>query len=98
MGQPINTKEYWQGHIQAQEVSGLSKAEYCRQNKIRVNRFLYWYHKLKAASTGEMIPVKVQASEINNGQSYGTLEYPNGIRLKIESKELLMLLPRLVYS
>jgi hypothetical protein len=39
--------KYWQSHIQAYQKSGLSQAEYCRQNNLRSNRLRYWKNKFK---------------------------------------------------
>ncbi len=39
--------KYWQAHIKAYQRSGLSQAEYCRQNNLRSNRLRYWKKKFQ---------------------------------------------------
>ncbi len=39
--------KYWQAHIKAYQKSGLSQAEYCRQNNLRSNRLRYWKKKFQ---------------------------------------------------
>ena len=37
---------YWQAHIHALAMSGLSRAEYCRRHKIAASSLRYWQKKL----------------------------------------------------
>lgn len=34
--------QYWQEHIESWQRSGLSQAEYCRLNSLRLKNFWYW--------------------------------------------------------
>jgi hypothetical protein len=43
-------QQYWQSTLQKWAASGLSQAEFCRQNKIKLNRFYAWKSKLQVAS------------------------------------------------
>ena len=38
---------YWQDHIHALAMSGLSRAEYCRHHKIAASSLGYWQKKLR---------------------------------------------------
>lgn len=44
-------QQYWQSALQKWAASGLSQAEFCRQNKIKPNRFYAWKSKLQAATS-----------------------------------------------
>jgi hypothetical protein len=35
-------RQYWQEHIESWKRSGLSQAEYCRLNSLRLKNFWYW--------------------------------------------------------
>ena len=35
-------RQYWQEHIESWKRSGLSQAEYCRLNSLRIKNFWYW--------------------------------------------------------
>lgn len=48
---PVN--KYWQHHIAQWQSSGLSQAEYCRQNKITNHQFSYW--KIKLSENNESV-------------------------------------------
>jgi len=56
------TKEFWEQELEKLKTSGLSRAQYCRENGINYERFNYWIKKLNPeAST--FIPVKIQTTE-----------------------------------
>jgi len=40
-------RRFWQDHLSRWESSGLSQLEFCRQNNMRINKFLYWKNKLQ---------------------------------------------------
>lgn len=35
-------RKYWEAHLKRWESSGISQSAYCRQNQLRLNRFIYW--------------------------------------------------------
>jgi len=39
------SKAFWLGHIQQWNVSGLSKADYCRENNLNAGNFYNWFSK-----------------------------------------------------
>ena len=47
-------RQLWQTHIEAWPLTGLSQAEYCRQNNLKATRFTYWKRKFQK----ESLPVK----------------------------------------
>jgi hypothetical protein len=43
-------QQYWQSAIQKWTASGLSQAEFCRQNNIKPRRFYAWKNRLQPAT------------------------------------------------
>jgi|MudIll2142460700_1097286.scaffolds.fasta_scaffold1411432_1 hypothetical protein len=35
-------RKFWEAHLKRWEASGISQSAYCRQNQLRLNRFIYW--------------------------------------------------------
>ena len=38
--------QFWEDHVQAWEHSGLTQAEYCRQNNLKNHRWWYWRKRI----------------------------------------------------
>lgn len=38
-------RKFWQSHIDAWSISGLTQAKYCRKKNLKTTRFTYWKHK-----------------------------------------------------
>lgn len=38
-------RKFWEAHLKRWETSGISQSAYCRQNQLRLNRFIYWKKK-----------------------------------------------------
>ncbi len=100
----MNNKEiskYWLNHIKAQKASKLSKTEYSRQNNLAVHQYLYWCLKKEKLDQANkkakpnFLPITV-AGDIQTEQLYCTIEYPQGIRLQVQSKDVLEMLPKLL--
>ena len=55
-------RHYWQRHIRSQQKSGLSRAEYCRQQNLSYHALTYWQKKLGKASPSvtTLVPVPVE--------------------------------------
>jgi len=47
-------RQFWQAHIEAWSLTGLSQTGYCRQNNLSINRFTYWKRKFQR----ENLPVE----------------------------------------
>ena len=55
----------WKQHIEGWQASGLSQAEYCRQNGLNANTFsgrLHHYRSQASLGQPELIPVQVQSA------------------------------------
>ena len=55
-------RRYWQAHITAVNKSGLSRAEYCRQQKLSYHALSYWQRKLFRSSppATTLVPVPLE--------------------------------------
>ncbi len=57
-------KRQWQVHVKALHQSGLSRAEYCRQNDLSYHALTYWQHKLgkdkESIQPQALVPVTFQ--------------------------------------
>ena len=47
----LRIRAQWQAHIDAQMISGLSQAGYCRQHGISAGSFSAWKQKLNSVTT-----------------------------------------------
>ena len=54
----------WQAHVTAQQQSGLSRAEYCRQHQLSYHAATYWNKKLSkpASQKATLVPVTLASS------------------------------------
>ena len=50
--QKMERRQFWQSHLDAWALTGLSQAEYCRQNNLKTHRFTYWKRKYKQIWVG----------------------------------------------
>lgn len=53
------TASYWQRHAEMLRTSGISRAEYCRQQGVHYERFNYWISKLSPPTQSNLVPVRV---------------------------------------
>ncbi len=56
------SRKYWQRHVKTHEKSGLSRAEYCRQQNLSYHALAYWQKKQGKISTPatSLVPVPVE--------------------------------------
>jgi hypothetical protein len=64
----IESKEFWEQHIEKQKSSGLSRSQYCSEYGINYHRFGYWLKKLLPSSSG-FVPVKIQTPAITTNHA-----------------------------
>ncbi len=69
-----HSRRYWQRHIRAQQASGLSRAEYCRQQHLSYHALTYWQRKVgRTSSAGPaLVPVPVEKMLPPPGRGQGT--------------------------
>lgn len=91
-------KRYWERHIKEQRVSGISRASYCRINRVNYNRFAYWIRNMKSSlPSTAVIPILVKPEindeAITNGSRIlCTLKFRNGVTVSVHDREALCLL------
>jgi len=93
-------KAYWERHVKAWRVSGISRAAYCRINHVNYDRMTYWIKNNKQARQAnvDMIPILVKPENIideasmNGSRILCTLRFKTGITISIHDKEILCLL------
>lgn len=93
----------WEDIIKKYESTGLSKAEYCRQNRIIYHRYMYWQKRIREENKSGFLPIRVSSStqitqieQSIHDSNHGIIKYPSGLILQIRSKELLKMVPKLV--
>jgi len=57
-------REGWRRHLKEWEESGLSQAEYCRVNYLKVGQFVYWNRKFSGKKTVGPTFVQVPISSV----------------------------------
>jgi hypothetical protein len=57
--QKTRNQRHWNAHVKVFEKSGLSRAEYCRQNKLSYHAMTYWCRRIsrKKESQSNLVPV-----------------------------------------
>ena len=59
-----HSRYYWQRHVRAQQESGLSRAEYCRQQNLSYHALTYWQRKVGKPSPADPVLVPVPVEKI----------------------------------
>jgi hypothetical protein len=83
-------REQWQDIVEKQEKSGLSQAEYCKQNNIVISQFTYYRGLIKTSKLtasprlNVFIPVKI--NKVENPSSEIRILLPNGFHCFIPSQ------------
>ena len=82
----------WQSHVEAWRKSGLSQADYCRQQSLNAKSFSVWVrrcqHELSMNKDAplEIIPIQVAPSvPAAPAQACMTLRFPRGAQLELST-------------
>jgi hypothetical protein len=58
-------RRFWEQHLREWKSSGLSQAEFCRQNKLSLKTFVYWKRRQKTMSSPVcLVEVPVQSQSL----------------------------------
>ncbi|HEY5716441.1 MAG TPA: hypothetical protein VIS54_08485 [Psychromonas sp.] len=79
---------YWQGIIESQVASGLTKAEFFKLNNITASTYYYWFNKLNmktATSSQKILPITITPQSPISSQQTVELLLPNGYQLSFEA-------------
>ena len=61
MSATIENEDFWKQQLEKLKASGLSRAQYCRENGVNYDRFGYWITRL-CPMPSSFLPVNVQTS------------------------------------
>lgn len=75
-------RRFWEGQLQCWKEGGLSQAQFCRQNDLKVSQFLYWKKRLLPDS----LPGQLVELPIPKFQRSGLLSFGSPIGLIIADK------------
>jgi hypothetical protein len=64
-------RRFWEEHFKRWETSGITQNEYCRQNNLRVNRFIYWKKKCPQKPTASLVEWSVPEAEKSSVLAFG---------------------------
>ena len=92
-----NIKEqFWREHINLKKDSMLSRAAYCRNNKLNYDQFGYWEQKLKLESqSSDLLPIKLISTKQEEivfqspTATLCTLAFKNGAVLTVHDKSVI---------
>jgi hypothetical protein len=82
---PKEKRQFWEDHVQAWQQSGLTQAEYCRQNNLKNHRWWYWRKRISHPSETNVtfVPLRFSSSKLSRaGISVVT---PNGYRIECDN-------------
>ncbi len=78
---------YWQGIIESQAASGLTKAEFFKLNNINPTTYYYWFKKINTQEKprrNQIIPVVIAPQSAVLSRQTVELLLPNGYQLSFE--------------
>ena len=77
-----NRSQHWQQHMDSWSASGLSRAQYCREQDLSYYVFNYWHAKLnKPSEPKKLVPVVV-SNKPDFQPSHGLqVRLPNGVQI-----------------
>ena len=73
---PTVQSRKWQAHLAAQAKSGLSRAEYCRRQRISYHAFTYWRKRLSRPSGNDitLVPITLRPDPVHVGAHDGVAD------------------------
>jgi len=83
MGLSAKKRVYYEEHIEAWRLSGLSQVKYCEQANIAYGSFKSWPSKLKQNETVKTEFVEATVPEHQDFSSILQISLPNGVRIGI---------------
>ena len=83
--EPKEKRQFWEGHIQSWQQSGLTQAEYCRQNDLKNHRWWYWRKRISHPPDTGVTFVPLRFSSSKTSQAGICVVTPNGYRIEIDN-------------
>ena len=82
---PREKRQFWEGHLQVWQQSGLTQAEYCRQNNLKNHRWWYWRKRISHPPDTDVTFVPLHFSSSQTLRSGISVVTPNGYRIEIDN-------------
>jgi hypothetical protein len=84
---------FWRKHIELKDASGLTGAEYCRQNGLVIHQLYYWVSRLKPQHQSSSSFISVKLNSVVAPLVLCSIEFKNGQQLRVHDP---VVLPQLV--
>jgi hypothetical protein len=94
--EPKEKRKFWEAQIQAWQASGVSQAEYCRQNNLKMHQWWYWRKRISHLSDSDITFVPLNLSSDKMYRSGVNVVTPNGYRIEVDNSFDLSKLRQLV--
>ena len=78
-------RQFWEDHVQAWHHSGLTQAEYCRQNSLKNHRWWYWRKRISHPPETDVTFVPLHFSSSKISQTRISVVTPNGYRIEFDN-------------
>ena len=82
---PKEKRQFWEDHVQAWQHSGLTQAEYCRQNNLKNHRWWYWRKRISHPPDTDVTFVPLRFSSNKTSRTGISVVTPNGYRIKCDN-------------
>jgi len=93
---PKEKRKFWQEQIQAWQASGLSQAEHCRQNHLKMHQWWYWRKRISHAPAPDITFVPLNFSSSKICRACVNVVTPNGYRIEVDNSFELSKLRQLI--
>ena len=75
-------REFWRKHVESWEKSGLTQAQYCRQNDL--NHHMFGYHRSKKNERNDFRPFLPVS--VTPGKTRPEASFPSGVSLSFDDR------------
>jgi len=82
---PKEKRQFWENHVQAWQQSGLTQAEYCRQNNLKNHRWWYWRKRISHPAETDVTFVPLRFSSNKTSRTGISVVTPNGYRIECDT-------------
>jgi hypothetical protein len=82
---PKEKRQFWENHVQAWQQSGLTQAEYYRQNNLKNHRWWYWRKRISHPPEADVTFVPLHFSSSKTSQTGISVVTPNGYRIECDN-------------
>lgn len=91
----ITKQTLWQERLRDWQASGLSGAQWCRQQALPEHQLSYWKRKLQTQAENKLVPIVVTPKEKPVLSQSITLRLPSGLCIETETTDVVALIQQL---